>query len=128
MKKFTSILLIGVYALATMGFSLKEFYCCGKLRSKSISLIASGNDKFAKGNNNDGCCKDIFQYFKVKDDQIASSNISNPVKHFISLHLYGLLVRDTNFAFQDHVIAYRSNGPPLYRNVPLYISNCLFRI
>ncbi len=38
MKKLAAISLICIYGLATMGFSLKEFYCCGKLKTISVTL------------------------------------------------------------------------------------------
>ncbi len=128
MKKIAIILLIGVYALATMGFSLREFYCCGKLGSKSVTLITSENKKCSKGNNDDRCCKNKYQYFKVKDNHVSADHINLPAKHFVSLHLCEPSSHDIAFYLRKPAVPYRSNAPPLHRNIPTYLSNCVFRI
>jgi len=129
MKKFTIISLICVYALATMGFTLKEFYCCGKFQSVSLSLAASENNKCEKGSNdNDRCCKNKFQYFKVKDNHVISAQLSLPINLFAGLHLYNPSLQNIIFFPQKNTVAYSSNAPPLHYGVPDYIFNCVFRI
>jgi len=129
MKKFTIISLICVYALATMGFTLKEFYCCGQFQSVSLSLAASENNKCEKGSSdNDRCCKSKFQYFKVKDNHVTSAQLSLPINQFAGLHLYNPSLQNIIFFPQKTTVAYRSNAPPLYAGVPVYISNCVFII
>lgn len=129
MKKFALISLICVYALATMGFSLNEFYCCGKLKTVSITVASVGKDKCNKGDGNtDGCCKNKFQYFKVNDNHLTSAQLSLPVNQLSDLHLYNSSLQNIVFFPQKTTVAYRSNAPPLYAGVPVYISNCVFRI
>lgn len=127
MKKFSLILLICIYSLATMGFSLKEFYCCGKLTSISLSFAQDTKEKCEKGNAK-GCCDNKYQFFKVKDNHIAADQVSSPVNHFIDLHLYTPSFQEITFASQQTAIANRSNAPPLHPGVPVYIYNCIFRI
>ncbi len=85
MKKITIIFLFCIYALATMGFSLKEFYCCGKLKSVSFSI---SSDNKAKCNKCDtktaGCCNNQFHYFKVKDNHVSALQIDVPLQ-FIAI-------------------------------------------
>ncbi len=128
MKKVTLILLISLYSLATMGFSLKQFYCCGKLKSITFSLAHQAKDKCAKGDDKSGCCDSKFQFFKVKDNHVTADQVSSPVKHFIDLHLYTPSFQNISFASQKTAIAYKSNAPPIHSTVPIYLSNCVFRI
>ncbi len=128
MKKAGLILLICIYTLATMGFSLKQFYCCGKLKSVTFSLTQKAKDKCGKGDETSGCCDNKYQFFKVKDKHITADQGNSPVKYFVDLHLYTPSFQDISFASQKPVIAYRSNAPPLPSGVPIYIYNCVFRI
>ena len=128
MKKAAIILLICVYSLATMGFTLKQFYCCGKLKSITLSLIQEPKDKCAKGDDKTGCCDSKFQFFKVKDNHISADQADFPVNHFVDLHLYTPSFQDISFVSHKATIAYRSNAPPLHTGIPVYISCCVFRI
>src|SRR4051812_40922750 len=94
MKKDAVILLICVYSLATMGFTIKQFYCCGKLKSITFSFAQEIKDKCAKGNDKAGCCDKKFQFFKVKDNHISADLADFPAKHFVDLHLYTASFQD----------------------------------
>ncbi len=130
MKKLSVILFICIYAFATMGFSLKEFYCCGKFKSVTVALNSKDNDSFSKGNSShDGCCKNKYQYFKIKDNHATAAHVSNAVKHFINPSLvHSSFLQDNNFSSETHIIVYRGNAPPQKHTVPDYIFNCVFRI
>ena len=124
MKKFALILLICVYSLATMGFSIHQFLCCGKLKSVSITLAQDTKN----GNEKSGCCSNKYQFFKVKDNHFTADDIKIPVKQFINLHLFTSSFQEITFVTQKIIIADRSNAPPLNPGVPAYIYNCVFRI
>ena len=111
-----------------MGFSLKEFYCCGKLKYTSISLTPTDWHKCDKDKDVNGCCNNTYQFFKVKDKHITADPVKTPFKYFVDLDLYTPLVQDISFASQKPSIAYRSHAPPLHTGVPIYIYNCIFRI
>jgi hypothetical protein len=128
MKKFVLILLIGIYSLATMGFSLKQFYCCGKLKSITISLTPDANWTCSKGIEKRGCCDNKYQFFKVKDSHITAEQVNNPVKWFTDIYLCAPSFQEIVFISEKTLIFYRSNAPPLHTGVPLYIYNCFFRI
>ncbi len=127
MKKVALILLISIYSLATMGFSLKEFYCCGILKSVSLSVAIDTEQKCSKGDAK-GCCDNKYQFFKVKDTHISADKVSDPANHFVDLHFYTPSCQDISFASQKPIVVYRSNAPPLRTGVPIYIYNCVFRV
>jgi hypothetical protein len=128
MKKFAAILLISIYAVATMGFSMKEFYCCGKLKKVSL-VVVDQKDKCNKGDNNsDGCCNNKYHYFKVKDNHVNAVTTEFTAAHFTSLHILSICFQNNIFSSQKPVIAYKSNAPPFHRSVPVYIANCVYRI
>ena len=128
MKKAALILLICVYSLATMGFNLKEFYCCGKLKSVTVVVDNFPKSGCKSGNNDSGCCKNNFQYFKIKDNYFAANDNSDfqspypdlfiPVNHFLAEELN----------IRNDLTVTRGHSPPLITNLPLYISNRVFRI
>jgi hypothetical protein len=128
MKKPAFILLISIYALATMGFGLQQFYCCGKLKSVTISLSQDAWQKYKNGKEKKGCCDNKYHFFKVKDHHITADQISGPVNSFVHLYLYTPLFNGITFASEKTLISYSSNAPPLHAGVPLYIYNCVFRI
>ena len=127
MKKVSLILLVGIYSLAIMGFSLKQFYCCGKLKSITISLAAHA-EKSGKDNGKSGCCDNKYQFFKVKDNHISADQIINPATYFSDLHDFNPYFPIATFSVEETTIPYSSHAPPLYNGVPVYISNCVFRI
>ncbi len=75
-----------------------------------------------------GCCKNKYQFFKVKDKHVTADDISSPVKHIIDLHSFTSSFHRITFATQKITIASRSNAPPSHPGVPDYIYNCVFRI
>ena len=124
MKKLSLILLICAYALSTMGVGFKEFYCCGKLKSVLVTLADNNKQQCTK----EGCCKTKYQFLKLKDNHLASADIHLAAKYFTVLHYYTPAYNIIALP-QQIVHANRSHAPPLYDdNLPLYLSNCVFRI
>ncbi|MEO8110480.1 MAG: hypothetical protein ABI594_10625 [Ginsengibacter sp.] len=128
MKKLAAISIILIYALATMGFSLKEFYCCGKLKTISITLANEEKSGSKDDSKSDHCCKNKYQYFKVKDNHVNAAHISFTAKHFTSPLPDYFSTEVITFPSQIISFDYRSNAPPLHGHVPIYISNCVFLI
>lgn len=128
MKIFAIIFLLGAYSLSTFGVSLKGFYCCGKLSSVSVSLTNEGKDKCDKGNNEKGCCKTKYQFFKVKDNHFATAELTVPVK--CSTEVISFNTIPSAIAFVSHKVETinSSNSPPLLQGIPLFIFNCAFRV
>lgn len=127
MKKTLSILLLLLYTTASFGLSVKQFYCCGELRSVSFSLKQDINGESSK----DRCCKNQFNNFKVKDIHILSVRSGNAVKYFTNLLPPNFII-----FYKGHipaVIELRSivniiNAQSLYTGIPTYIINCTYRI
>ncbi|MEO6556116.1 MAG: hypothetical protein ABIN92_01270 [Ferruginibacter sp.] len=129
MKKISVISLLCLYALATMGFSMKEFYCCGKLKSISLTLADDGKAECNKGDSNtDGCCKNKFQYFKVKDNHVTAAQVIMPAQFSAVLDTCFLSFQGIAFCIQETKFTHQSHAPPLYNGVPVYLSNCVFVI
>lgn len=128
MKKAASILLICIYSLASMGFSIKQFYCCGNLKSTTLSIVKDEKQQCNNGTSKSGCCDNIYQFFKVKDNHITAGDISSPVKQIIDLLIFTPLFQEISLASQINTIAYKSNAPPLHKSLPIYLYNCVFII
>jgi hypothetical protein len=127
-KKFTAILLLSIYSASTLGLSLKSFYCCGELKSVTVSITQDEQQKCTNDDGMSDCCKTKYQFFKVKDNHVAADIISTPVLHFINLCLFPSSFHIINYPSQEIYIASLSNAPPLLHTVPGYIFNCVFRI
>lgn len=128
MKKIALILLICVYTLSSFGIGVRQFYCCGKLKTTTISFIQEAKEKCIKGDENNGCCKTKFKSFKITDNQISADKITNTVKHFTYLHLFTPSIEVTALSNELLDIANASHAPPANHGVPVYLFNCNFRI
>lgn len=124
-KRITAILLLLIYTAAVAGVRVSGFYCCGKLRSTTVSPMA-----FAKSTaNDDGCCKHKQAVLKVNDTHESTGLAKLSADKSILLHVFyshpdNLIA--TNYlagAFSNPV-----NGPPLQPQTPLYIQYCNYRI
>lgn len=128
MKQIALVLLICVYALSSFGVGIKQFYCCGKLKSTSVSLVEDSKEKCTKGDKKSGCCKTKFNSLKVKDTHIAADDISNSVKHFTDIQLFIPSFEVVALVNEPMDIANPSHAPPAHHGIPVYILNCNFRI
>lgn len=124
MKKISIILLLVSYSLATMGISLNQFYCCGKLKSVTVTLSQDIKQKCSKK----GCCENKYQFVKVKDNHVTANEMTSPVKNFTNLHSFDFTFEDVIPDYQMITVANKINAPPLYSHVPIYIYNCVFRV
>ncbi|MEO6584640.1 MAG: hypothetical protein ABIO05_09965 [Ferruginibacter sp.] len=129
MKKFAVISLICIYALATMGFSLKEFYCCGELKTVSFAIETSAIEKCSKNEpKSDNCCKNKFQYFKVKDNHVKAAQEILPAQFSADISIHFPSFQELVSYSQNTYFTYHSHAPPLHNGVPVYLSNCVFTI
>ncbi|MEO7462919.1 MAG: hypothetical protein ABIT96_09340, partial [Ferruginibacter sp.] len=123
------ILLLGIYSLATMGFTLKEFYCCGKLKTVSVEMEAIATEKCSKDNSkSDDCCKNKYQVFKVNDNYVSASQVFLPPQFIVEVDIYFPSFQDNYSYSQQTKYSYQSHAPPLHNGVPVYLSNCVFTI
>lgn len=127
MKQVSLILLLTIYSLSIFGVSLKEFYCCGKLKSVSFAIADDSKDKCGKGDSKDGCCKTKYHFFKVKDKHLTSGELATPIKHYTDVVSFNPAYQSILLP-QPVEIINGSHAPPLHTGVPIYISNCVFRV
>ena len=128
MKKVAIILLISIYATSTFGISIKQFYCCGKLKSITVSIGTETTNKCKKGDDTGNCCKTKFRFYKVKDTHFATDLFNIPAKHYTQLPALTSSVAIQVTTFKKPVVTNSPHAPPLFNGVPLYISNCVYRI
>ena len=128
MKQITLILLIGLYAMSSLGVGFAGFFCCGKLESVSLAFAKESKAKCVKGDSADSCCKTVYASFKINDNHFASEIITSVN------HQFAAVTTNSNshpsvtfFSYKTNTIN-GSHAPPLINNVPLYLSNCVFII
>lgn len=130
MKKIALILLICMYTLSSFGVGISQFYCCGKLKTTSLSFAHAVTEKCSNQKAMAGCCKTTFKSFQVKDSHVAATALTNPAKFFTDLQIYfGVL--STNVIISSAVISivYTGNAPPpLHYNLPIYTLYCAYLI
>lgn len=128
MKKIALILLICMYALTSFGIGIQQFYCCGKLKSTSISFLQEVKEKCSNGNEKNGCCQTQFTSLKVKDTHIPAGAISNSVNIFPDIVLFNSSFDAVELLTHQTIVNNPGHSPPLLKATPLYILNCNFRI
>ena len=128
MKKITAILLLSLYSLSTLGLSLKSFYCCGDLKSVTVSITQDEKKQCSNGDDKTDCCKTKYQFLKVKDSHVTADLVNTPDLHFFDFHLIYGSFQAINYSSRNTYISHLSNAPPLLYSVPDYIFNCVFRI
>lgn len=112
-----------------MGFSLKEFYCCGKLKTVSLAIETSATEKCSKSDStSDDCCQNKYQFFKVKDNHVSAAKTILQGSFVSILNTQFPALQDVSFSCIKENISYQSNAPPLHNGVPVYLSNCVFII
>ena len=121
--------MIFVYSLSTSGIGVRQFYCCGKLKSTDITFIQQElKEKCSKGSMS-GCCKTTFKSLKVKDSHVASAyTVKGPVKHFTGVHLFSPSFEMAALAHEPMFVANASHAPPFHYGVAIYILYCIYRI
>ena len=121
MKKAAIIFLVFIYALSTTGFAMKADYCCNHLKSVKFVLANAAKDK-------EGCCKVKYQTFKVKDVHAAADVVNAPPVHFTFVHTLVTNFQLTDLVSETNQHFAKVHAPPLIASLPVYISNCVFRI
>ncbi|MBS1512311.1 MAG: hypothetical protein JST86_15800 [Bacteroidetes bacterium] len=128
MKKAAAILLLMIYSLSTMGIGIRQFYCCGKLKSTTITLVQEDKEKCASKGSMTGCCKTTFKNFKVKDSHVGSSNTFVLNKVFTAISLPEVNLQAPVLAVQHMLTGNYSKAPPPLLPVSLNILYCVYRI
>ena len=128
MKQFAIISLICIYAISTLGVSVKRFYCCGKLKNTQISFSQAIAAKCTSGSESDGCCQTEFQTYKVKDDHVVLDAISVPAKYFVDIDYILPILTSHEILYRIIPQSNSIHAPPIASNTPAYIFYCVYRI
>lgn len=117
-----------MYSLATVGFTLKQFYCCGKLKSVAVAITGDEKADHNKGSVKSNCCDSKFEFIKVNDKHLTGDNVNITSKSFYDLAVSAPLYQSSTITLGKVMVANRSNAPPFRSAVPIYLYNCVFRI
>jgi len=128
MKKIAVILMTCIYALSSFGIGIKQFYCCGILKSTNISFVQNSNVKCGMGDETGGCCKTKFKSFQVKDSHIVAGDIGNPIKQFTESQVSTTAFEVLDLTNGPIDVANPGHAPPGLAKTPVYLLNCNFRI
>ena len=128
MKKISLILLILIYGLSSFGIGVRQFYCCGKLESTTLSFLQVEKKKCDKDDGTSGCCKTEFKSFKVKDSHVAADGINVPGKQITDLFLIAPSFELSAPVKKPCDVANAAHAPPLINGIPLYILGCTYLI
>ena len=128
MKRLLLIPLILIYSISIFGMNVKSFYCCGILKSVSITFKSEQKKSEQKTSFGKDCCKTTYQTFQVKDNHLASTDVNIPAKQFVQIVFIPNLYFSPDVILHEVTYNYQSHAPPLHKHAPLYISNCIFRI
>jgi len=120
MKKLLSILLIAIYSAATMGMSVQQCFCDGKLITISVCLT-SNNEGCNMSSKKDDCCKTKSSFFKVKDNHLVALIEKATFKSFLT----AALPITTSANTYANIAVNATNGindpPLLHSSTPTYI-------
>jgi hypothetical protein len=126
MKKVFLILLTVVYAISGFGICVKEFYCCGKLKTTTISFADAGVQKCSNANNMKGCCKTKYHILKLNENHIPGDALTAPSVFFSDVSLPALCDYTYNKTAVTITVSNAVHAPPILDPVHIYIKNCCF--
>ncbi|MDP3393441.1 hypothetical protein [Sediminibacterium sp.] len=128
MKRVGLILLFCIYAAASFGVGIKQFYCCNQLKSTTISYAAVSENSCGMSHKMKDCCKTKVKFVKSQDTHFAKTGLTS----MPSLELH---TNTTSFYSINQLVSYKgaiavpqSNPPPLQTSIPLYQFYCNYRI
>ena len=129
MKKAVVTILAVLYVITSTGAIIHIHFCMGKLISWKVNpnertdICSRCGMKCKKG-----CCEEKYQVIKIGNDQKIVNEIS------ISLETPAIILHNFspdffyNYSLHSTKDTCSNHAPPLEAYVPIYISNCVFRI
>jgi hypothetical protein len=127
-KRLGLIFLFCIYAAASFGVSIKQFYCCNQLKSTTISYTAVEERSCGMSHKMKNCCKTKVKFVKSQDTHFAKTGL-------ISMPSFELHANTTSFYSINQLVSYKSviavpqsNPPPLQTSIPLYQFYCNYRV
>ncbi|WP_420988913.1 HYC_CC_PP family protein [Chitinophaga sp. CC14] len=133
MRSINSIILALFYLCFTNGVTVYQHYCMGELENVSIfhggdsSCIKCGMKKHTATNN--GCCKDVVLNSEKSGDFHINSSVSTGLNVPVLPTLLQFYLNESILYPQNSVTGiYIPHGPPLIKNLPLFLIYDNFRI
>jgi len=129
MKKIALILLFFIYSLSTFGIGIKQFYCCGRLKSTNISVLQlDTQEKCSNGDETSDCCKTKVQSLKGKESHVPPDVTNAPLKYITDLSLFKPFLEIYAIANRPMVVVNRGHAPPWLHATPIHVLHCIYRI
>lgn len=130
MKKIVAILLFVIYGSTSVGATIHIHYCMNEFVGWHLWHSDKENEcgKCGMKEQKGGCCKDEHKPVKLSTDQ--NKNQLKPLV-FEQFFTPKILTHFTDYTFtQSASVKFPKNNaqPNRWRNVPLYLSNCVFLI
>jgi hypothetical protein len=133
MKKVFTIFLLFIYSFTSVGATVHQHLCMGKLVETAIRAVASKKDSCLRCGMNlqqekDHCCKDKPTQIKLK-----SEHQPLPVPDQIKFIPVPVIDEFLGCSFSELLsienVGHATSSPPgLAESIPLFISNAVFRI
>src|SRR6476661_6176091 len=129
MKKAVVTILAVLYFITSTGTTIQIHYCMGKLISWKVNPDEKTDICSKCGmKSKKGCCEEKYQVIKIDQDQKKVNPITTSINSpQIILHNY-YTEFSYNYFSNSSKETYYNHAPPLDLCVPIYISNCVFRI
>ena len=129
MKSVCAAILLIIHFVVSTGFAVSTHYCMGK--PERITLGAQKSEQCSvcgmHTEDSNGCCRDEIKVLKLEQDQQAAKILNPafgfdkytaPVSSFYVFHQEKFVPATDEYSVQ----------PPLLHRLPVYLSNCVFRI
>ena len=117
-------MLIAFYILIISGISVNLHFCCGNL--KTISLSSSSNESSCckSKKSTKGCCQDTTTVIKVKEKHFRGDKIKVRLAQFDTIDLVSnqYFRSALNLINLDEFVVNFDSPPPNYK-IPIYLKN-----
>ena len=129
MKKWGLIVLLTIYATASFGVSIQQFYCCNQLKSTSIRFVPAEENSCGMKHKMKDCCKTKVKFVKQQDTHFGQT-AKTVVTFFEQAEPIHFFPNTDFIAFNSGINPNKPiKGPPLiYSGVSLYQFYCNYRI
>ena len=129
MKRFLVTILAMLYLASVTGANIHLHYCMGVLVSWKLNEKNSQNKCSKCGmTSKKGCCEDKHKFVTGEKDQKMVKAGVNIFKTPVSVITNSYCNYTLTYTYKDVRELLFRHTPPDKPNVPVYISNCVFRI
>jgi hypothetical protein len=127
-KRLGLILLFCIYAAASFGVSIKQFYCCNQLKSTTISYAAVEESGCGMSHKMKDCCKTKVKFLKSQDTHFAKTGLTSMPSLEMHTSTNAFFSITPIIHYKGSIAVPQSNPPPLRDGIPLYQFYCNYRI